>query len=69
MIHLYGNGGLNLDLNGIERVIIQLSVPENYAPTLSLVNIFTGRPSFMDARGVYINGITDVTIHITESNI
>jgi len=23
--------GLNLDLNGIESVIIQLSVPENYA--------------------------------------
>ena len=29
--HPYGNGdSLNLDLNGIEGVIIHLSVPENY---------------------------------------
>ena len=42
--------GLNLDLNGIEGVVIHFSVPKTIVSTLLLVNIFTGRHSFMGAR-------------------
>ena len=45
---------LNFDLNGIERVIIHLSVPKKTIVTTPLsVNIFTGSPSFMGARGAH----------------
>jgi hypothetical protein len=38
--------------------------PKTMVSTLLSVNIFTGFPSFMGARG-----ITGITIHITESKI
>ena len=53
-LHPLWRWGLNLDLNDIKRVIIHLSVPENYGfDTIISVNIFTNRPSFMGARGAH----------------
>ena len=60
--------GLNLDLNGIDTVIIQLSVPENYAFDNISVNILlVNLPLRM--LEVHINGIRGITIHIIESKI
>ena len=42
--------GIILVLNGIERVIIHLSVPENYGFDTIILNIFKDRPSFKGAR-------------------
>ena len=43
----------DLDLNGIERVIIHLSVPENYSFDTIISEYFYGRPSIMTARGAH----------------
>ena len=49
--HPYGNGdSLNLDLNGIEGVIIHPVFPKTMVSTLLSVNTFIGWPSFMGAR-------------------
>ena len=49
--HSLWQWGLNLDLIGIEGVIIHLSVTKIMVLTLFSMIIFTGRPSFMGARG------------------
>ena len=48
--HPYGDGH-NLDLNGIERVIILLSVPENYAFDTIISEYFYRSSFFMGAKG------------------
>ena len=45
--------GLNLDLNDIESVVIPIIIAENYGLTLLSVNILTGHPSFISAKGAH----------------
>ena len=62
-----------MDLNGIERVIINLSVPGNYSFDTIISDYFTGRPlpplPPLRVLEVHINGIIGISIHITESKI
>ena len=54
--HPYGNGNsLNLDLNGIEEVIIYHGVPENYGFVTYMSKYFSGRSSLW-VLDVHING-------------
>ena len=66
--------GLNLDLNCIERVIINLIVPENYnfdtiVSDYFYSSPFTSTPPHLRVQEVHINGIRGISIHITESKI
>ena len=67
--------GLNLDLKGIERVIIHLSVPENYNFDTIISDYFyrlpftTSSPPPLQVLEVHINAIRSISIHITESKI
>jgi hypothetical protein len=61
-----------LDLNGNERVIIQLSVPENYGfdtiitnvGLLLLLHVTPFQPSSMSLLRVHLNGIGNITSHL-----
>jgi hypothetical protein len=66
-IHHHPYGDI-LDLNGIERVIIHLSVPENYGFNTIICGYFYRSPP-LQVLEVHINGIRDISIHITESKI
>ena len=59
--------GLNLDLNGMERVVIHLSVPKNYGFDINYQWIFLQVTLLLWVLEVHINGITVVTIHIIKS--